>query len=97
MELLSFIENKTFDEIKSILTEVPFSIEVKEDGPLYLLKYNQIRSDFTIPIVRECRGVILEKGTNSLICAPFWKFFNQGESLAAKIEWSSAKLPLTEL
>jgi T4 RnlA family RNA ligase len=60
---------------------------------LYLFKYDQINSPFTEPLVRECRGVILdsENGWN-VVCRPFDKFFNLGEQLAAPIDWSTARI-----
>lgn len=58
---------------------------------LVQLKYNQIESDFSIPLVRQCRGIILDEADEwAVIAWPFDKFFNHGESLAAPIDWHSA-------
>jgi len=60
---------------------------------LVLLKYNQIESDFSIPMVRECRGVILDEDNNwKVISRGFDKFFNASEQLAAEIDWFTARV-----
>jgi T4 RnlA family RNA ligase len=60
---------------------------------LYLLKYNQIESPMAAPIVQECRGIILDSTDNWRVVAfPFTKFFNQGEQLAASIDWKTARV-----
>lgn len=41
-------------------------------------------------IVQECRGIILNKEDNwNIVCYPYNKFFNFGESNAAKLNWDS--------
>lgn len=59
-----------------------------------LLKYNQLSSPtmFTNQEVQECRGLILEKDTLRVLSLAFYKFFNNGESNAHKIDWESAKI-----
>jgi hypothetical protein len=84
--LVEFLKKKSFEEIRDTLSEPPYNLKIQEKGNLYLLKYDQINSDFSNPIVQECRGIILEKGTNEVICAPFVKFFNWGEGHAAKLD-----------
>lgn len=54
------------------------------------LKYDQIESDMSCPEVQECRGLILQRDTWEVISMGFKKFFNHGESYAAKIDWNSA-------
>jgi hypothetical protein len=71
------------------LLEEKYAIKTKYDGNLVLFKYNQIKSDFTIPLVRECRGIILEKDSFDIVCRPMEKFMNYGESSAAKIDWDN--------
>lgn len=61
-----------------------------ESLPLVLLKYDQIASPKLDPFVRECRGLILERDTWSVVCRGFDRFFNYGEPGAADIDWSSA-------
>jgi len=54
------------------------------------LKYDQIESDMSCPEVQDCRGLILERDTWKVMSMSFRKFFNHGESQAAKIDWNSA-------
>lgn len=59
---------------------------------LVSLKYDQIKSPFSEPLVRQCRGLILDSANNwALVARPFDKFFNLGEELAAKIDWQTAR------
>lgn len=60
---------------------------------LVLLKYDQIESDFSLEIVRECRGLILDETNDwSVVSHSFSKFFNYGEIHAAKIDWNTASI-----
>lgn len=60
---------------------------------LVLLKYNQISSPFQEPLVRECRGLILDEDDNwRPVSRAFDKFFNHGEQLATDIDWSTARV-----
>jgi len=90
MKLREFVRNKSFDQIKNILTEKPYNCIIRETDDYYLIHYNMIESDFNIPMIHELRGIILDKKTNEIVCYPFNKFFNYGEPHASKIEWSSA-------
>jgi len=79
---------------EKVLTEKPYCISVQRDTVfgrnLILFKYDQIESDFTLPLVRECRGLILDEDTLEPVCVPFFKFFNAGESHADEIDWKTA-------
>ena len=81
------IKNKDW---KEKLSQKPYCLKISEKGNLILFKYNQIDSDFNEPIVNESRGIILEKNTWKVVAYAFDKFFNFGESYAAKIDWDSA-------
>lgn len=60
---------------------------------LVLLKYNQIESPFADPIVRECRGIVLDEDDGwRVVARGFDKFFNHGEGQAAPIDWSTAEV-----
>ena len=90
MEVLKLMN--THNNWEEILTQPPYNIIVKRDEDYILLKYNQLSSDFSIPIVRECRGSIFyqnEDGKYECVCRAFDKFFNQGEANAIKIDWHS--------
>lgn len=77
-----------------LLSAEPYCISISKDTvngrDLVLLKYDQIRSDFALDIVKECRGLILDAHTFEVVCYPFNKFFNFGESHAADIDWRTA-------
>jgi hypothetical protein len=90
LELLDFIEEH--ENWKELLQEKPFSISVKEDDNYILLSYSMIDSDFSLEIVRECRGIILRKSDLKPVCIPFFKFFNAQEGHASEIDWSSARV-----
>lgn len=72
------------------LTKPPYNLTIKKDDRYVLLKYNQITSDFSRPIVRGARGVIIDLIGLKIVCRPFTKFFNYAEQLADTIEWESA-------
>lgn len=49
---------------------------------LVSLKYDQINADFSVQLVRECRGLILDEDDNwNVVARGFDKFFNVGEHL----------------
>ena len=63
-----------------------------------LLKYDFISSaeNFSNEEVKEARGLILEKNSWNVLSLAFKKFFNYGESNAAKIDLNSAIVELKE-
>ncbi|MDR1205441.1 MAG: hypothetical protein LBL26_08165 [Peptococcaceae bacterium] len=80
-------------EWEARLAEAPYFIRTKRDEPYVLLKYEQYASDFTNPLVRECRGVILdEENGYRPVCVPFFKFGNYGESYVPDIDWATARV-----
>jgi T4 RnlA family RNA ligase len=91
LEISSFIkENPDWEEK---LAKSPYHIKVKRDDGFVLLKYDQIHSDFSLPLVRECRGIILDElDNNRPVCIPFFKFGNFGESYVPEIDWSTARV-----
>lgn len=93
MSLLEFINS--VKNWKEILSAPPYNIIIKEEDDYILLKYNQLSSDFSFSIVRECRGCIISYDDTLdkyvYVCRPFDKFFNYGEDYANEIDWSTAK------
>jgi hypothetical protein len=64
-----------------------------QHSSLVLLKYNQIDSPKSDPIVRECRGVILDESDNwKCVSRSYDRFFNYGEGCADQIDWDTAKV-----
>ena len=87
LKIQEALETRTLEDITNEL-----KITVKEKGDLILLKYHQIDSDMSHPIVQECRGLILKKNTWKVVSLAFKKFFNVEEGHAAKIDWNTAKV-----
>ena len=90
MYLLDFMNcHKDWEQI---LSEPPYSLEIKHYNEYVLLKYNQFLSDFTIPEVLEARGPIFRLQDNRWICVcrAMDKFANFSEPYAAtnRIDWS---------
>lgn len=67
------------------------NIKVKRDGDLAIFKYS-VTADFSNPIVREARGLILDLNNLTVVCFPFVKFGNYGETYVPEIDWSSARV-----
>lgn len=61
---------------------------------LIQLNYSQIESPKTHPIVRDCRGLIVNESDNwSIVALPFRRFFNYGEAKSEEeIDWNTAKV-----
>ena len=66
-------------------------ISIKESGSLLILNYG-IECDFNDPIVQEARGIIIDADTLDVVCWPFRKFGNYGESYADAIDWNTARV-----
>lgn len=92
LHIIDFINQHSNWE--DLLRGTPYHIEIKRDGDYFILKYSQLESDFSNPVVRECRGSIFYQNGDNIqcVCQPFYKFGNYGESYADKIDWSTAKV-----
>ena len=62
---------------EKLLSEKPYCLAITREQwnglNLVMLKYNQIESDFSELIVRECRGFILNEDTLEIVSFPFIK------------------------
>jgi hypothetical protein len=89
-----FIEQHS--DWEKLLSEKPYCLTITRDKVygknLLMLKYSQVDSDFNEPIVRECRGLILDEDTLEPVSIPFFKFGNVGESYCPDIDWKSASI-----
>lgn len=93
MKVLDLMNNNL--DWEEVLSNPPYSITIKKDGGYILLKYNQFLSDFSNPIVRECRGSIFylrDDGLYECVCRAFDKFGNYGEEYTDEIDWSTAQV-----
>lgn len=89
--------NKHKDNWKELLEAEPYLLNIKEPNEegydnLRIFKYNQCGSDFAIPEVQEARGIIINIETLEVVCWPFRKFANFGESYADDIDWATARV-----
>ena len=88
-----FIEQHS--DWEKLLSEKPYCLIISRDEmfgkKLIMFKYNMIDSDLSLKLVQECRGLILDEDTLEPISVPFFKFFNVSETLAAPIDWQTAK------
>ena len=87
-----FIEQH--NDWEKVLSSPPYSIRISRDTVfgrnLVMLKYVQFNDpDFSIPTVRECRGIILDEDTLEVVSYGFNKFGNYGESYVPDINWKN--------
>lgn len=66
-------------------------ISIKRDGVLAIFNYG-IEADFTDPVVQEARGIIADMEKQVIVCWPFRKFGNYGESYVDDIDWNTARV-----
>lgn len=88
LKIVDFIKKHT--EWETILSLPPYSLKIKRKDKRIVFKYDQIKSDPSLEIVKEARGLVLEEGTWRVVAYPFRRFFNYGESYADNINWKSA-------
>ena len=71
---------------RTILSSSPYNLIIKDLGDCTLIKYNQLFSDFKEPMVREARGIIVQKKGRKyrLVRIAFTKFFCAGDPNAKR-------------
>lgn len=83
-------ENENWEKI---LQGVPYHLKIRKDNGYVLFTYTLGLTDFSVPLCKECRGIILDELNNfKPVCVPFYKFFNFGEPYADEIDWNSAEV-----
>ena len=80
---------------ETVLQLPPYCVNISRDTVLgrnlVMLKYNMLEDpDFNNPMVRECRGLVLDADTFETVEVPFYKFGNHGESYCPEIDWKSS-------
>lgn len=90
LELREFI--LSHDNWEELLTAEPYYLKISRDDGYIMFKYNQVFSDFNIPLVREARGIIFRESDWECVCHPFNKFGNYGESYCPDINWETASV-----
>jgi hypothetical protein len=80
MNYLNCLNNVTeFEKSKEILCKKNLIIKNYDEINLYLVKYDKAKCDMSDSDVKKCRGLILEKNTNKLVCIPPLKSENISE------------------
>ena len=71
---------------RTILSSSPYNLIIKDLGDCTLIKYNQLFSDFKEPMVREARGIRVQKKGRKyrLVRIAFTKFFCAGDPNAKR-------------
>jgi len=71
-----YLQRHSLDELTE---ELDIRIAYHDSLPLAILNYNQIESPKTHPVVRECRGLVLNTQSYEVVAKGFNRFFNWGE------------------
>lgn len=90
LHTINFIKNN--EDWRDLLSKAPYCLNIKEDDNFVLLKYSQLESDFSLAIVKECRGLIINKNTIEPAALSFYKFFNVQEPEADRIYWKNCRV-----
>jgi len=75
--------------LETLKTELGISSRIynAKHGDLVIFAYSQIDSPKTNPIVRMCRGLVLEKDTWDIVSFPFYRFYNFEEVPEERIKF----------
>lgn len=82
---------RTEGGLRSVQESLGINVYYHPTKPLVGFKYSQIDSPKTDPVVRECRGIVLERDTWNLVARGFQRFFNAGEVIEEfqRFDWSN--------
>ena len=83
------VNHKDWEELLSC---DPYNLKILRDPPYIMFKYNQLKSDFSFPLVQEARGIIFNEQTLKCVSRKFNKFFNFSEPNSANIDWTTASV-----
>lgn len=80
--------------VEKLTSELGISANPSKKYPnLILFKYSQIDSPAAHPVVKECRGIILDSSNNwAIVSRPYDRFYNYGDVNASDINWESARI-----
>lgn len=81
MKIIDYIKKNGIEKTVS-----DFCLETNDTEDLIQLNYHMIDSPVGIEEVNECRGLILNKKDYSVVAYPFYRFYNEHEGCAEKIE-----------
>ena len=80
MEVQKYLKENGLEKLQQ-----EFKIDVTDYHGFVVLNYNQIESPRFHPVVDECRALILEKETWSVLARSFDRFYNWQESVSDKL------------
>lgn len=91
--LINLINNKHIEDIINILKD-EYEAKVKYNNNLFIVSYDHIRTSFNKKGSIALRGTIFELDNNNIfrgkiVCLPFYKFFNYGESNSYKGDYNN--------
>jgi len=90
LKLLNFIRDN--GDWEAQLSTPPYNIKIKRSEGYIMFAYKK-RANFSLDIVKECRGIILDETDNyKPVCVPFFKFDDYDEQNADEIDWSTARV-----
>ena len=81
-------DGHSLEELKTLYA---INYRINEELGVVCLNYNQINSDMSEQIVKECRQLILELDTWDVASISFLKFHNVAEQKSPEFDWSSFK------
>ena len=84
-------------EVKELMNDIDVKCKTKDNRIIF--NYT-IGANFANPVVQEARGIIMDMGAEDtsqvsqwrVVCWPFRKFGNYGESYADDIDWNTAQV-----
>ena len=89
LNIVEFI--KRHSNWEEMLVASPYFLKIKEKDGMVMFNYDQIKSDPTLEIVKEARGLVLEKGTWDVVRYGFRRFMNIGEIGCDDLDWDTVK------
>lgn len=90
--LVSALMEDREDWLSFLQEEYKIKAVPSEDGRLVSLKYDQLESPMDVPVVCQCRGMVVDVKSKTVLAWPYDKFWNLGEGRAASVDWSTARV-----
>lgn len=87
--------NHSLESLKNDL-RISSRIFSTKHGDLVILSYSQIDSPKTDPVVRMCRGLVLEMNTWNIVSFPFYRFYNFEEVPTERVQFNWKNSVATE-
>jgi hypothetical protein len=94
MTALAVVEALRAEGLEALAARLSLQVRRHREHPsLALLKYSMIDSPMGDPVVRQCRGIVVDEADGFRpVAYPFDKFFNYHEGHAARLDWSTARV-----